>query len=346
MLVGIPGAMAALTTAFLIYLGYFVAVPVWAEKAIGIAVLLGLAFVNTRGVKQGAGVQNLFTVLKVTGLLALVVLAVATQRGDAANFLPLAPASFSTGLLTAIGVAMISTLFAYDGWHFVGFVAGEIRDPGRNVARSILIGVFVVIVAYVAANLAYIFVLGPDGIAASNRVATDAMTAMIGPFGGTLMTLAILCSIFGAISANVLAGPRVFFAMARDGRLFPALAAVHPRFETPARAIWALAGWAGLLTLTGGFEHLITMSQFANWIFFTMVVLSVVILRRTRPDAPRPYRVTGYPWTVIVFVAVSSVFVINTLVEAPASSLLGLTLLLLGIPFYFRNRGASPPRTP
>lgn len=346
MLVGIPGAMAALTTAFLLYLGYFIAMPVWAEKAVGIAVLLGLAFVNTRGVKQGAGVQNLFTVLKVGGLATLVVLAVVMQRGEASNFLPLAPPTFSFGVLTAIGVAMISTLFAYDGWHFVGFVAGEIRDPGRNVARSILTGVFVVILAYVAANLAYIFVLGPEGIAASSRVATDAMTVMIGPIGGTLMTLAILCSIFGAISANVLAGPRVFFAMARDGRLFPSLAAVHPRFETPARAIWALAGWAGVLTLTGGFEHLITMSQFANWIFFTMVVLSVVILRRTRPDAPRPYRVAGYPWTVIVFVVVSSVFVINTLVEAPASSLLGLALLLLGVPIYFRHRRAAPPRTP
>jgi APA family basic amino acid/polyamine antiporter len=119
--------------------------------------------------------------------------------------------------------------------------------------------------------------------------------------------------------------------------LFPWLAAVHPRFETPAHAIWALAGWAGVLTLTGGFAHLITMSQFANWIFFTMVVLAVVILRRTRPDLPRPYRVPAYPFTVVVFVVVSSVFVVNTLVVAPASSLLGLGLLLLGVPFYFRR---------
>ena len=342
MLVVIPGALAALTTAFLLYLGHFVAMPPWAQKGFGIGVLLGLALVNARGVKQGASVQNLFTVLKVTGLAALVGLAVVTQRGEASNFLPLAPASFSGGVLAAMGVAMISTLFAYDGWHFVGFVAGEMRDPARNVARSILIGVVVVIVTYVAANLAYFFVLGPEGIAASERVATDAMTAMIGPTGGTLMTLAILCSIFGAISANVLAGPRVFFAMARDGRLFPWLAAVHPRYETPAHAIWALAAWAGVLTLTGGFEHLITMSQFANWIFFTMVVLSVVILRRRRPHAPRPYRVGGYPWTVIVFVGVSSVFVINTLVEAPASSLLGLALLLLGVPFYFRRGRPAP----
>jgi amino acid transporter len=298
-----------------------------------------------RGAKQGAGVQNLFTLLKVGGLAALVVLAAALGDGDVSNFQPIAPTAWTGGVLAAAGVAMISTLFAYDGWHFVGFVAGEIRDPARNIARSIFIGVFVIIAAYVAANLAYIYILGQAGIVASERVATDAMAAMIGPAGATLMTLAILCSIFGAISANVLAGPRVFFAMARDGRLWPSLAAVHPRFETPARAIWALAAWAGVLTLTGGFEHLITMSQFANWIFFTMVVFGVIVLRRTRPGHPRPYRVTGYPWTVLVFVLVSSVFVVNTLVAAPGSSLLGLGLLLLGVPLYFRRQASRTTTT-
>jgi APA family basic amino acid/polyamine antiporter len=338
MLVVIPGSLAALTAALLLYLGYFVDLPFWAQKAVGVVVLLGLAFVNTRGARQGAGVQNLFTVLKVGGLAALVLLACVTPHGSTSNFLPLAPAGVSTSLLGAIGLAMISTLFAYDGWHFVGFVAGEMRQPERNVARSILVGVAVVIAAYVTANLAYIFVLGQARIAASPRVATDAMAVMIGPAGATAMTLAILCSIFGAISANVLAGPRVFFAMARDGRLFPWLAAVHPRHQTPAHAIWALAGWAAALTLTGGFEHLITMAQFANWIFFTFVVSSVIVLRRTRPDAVRPYRVSGYPWTVLVFVVVSSVFVLNTLIEAPGSSLLGLGLLLAGVPLYFWRR--------
>jgi APA family basic amino acid/polyamine antiporter len=233
---------------------------------------------------------------------------------------------------------MISTLFAYDGWHFVGFVAGEIRDPQRTVPRSIFLGVFIVIAIYVAANVAYIYVLGQERIAASERVAADAMAAMIGPVGATLITLAILCSTFGAISANVLAGPRVLFAMARDGTLFSSLAHVHARYETPANAIWALAIWSGVLTLTGGYEHLITMSQFANWIFFTMVISSVMVLRHTHPEWPRPYRVAGYPFTVIVFALVSSAFVVNTLVESVWSSLLGLGLLLLGVPFYLRSK--------
>jgi APA family basic amino acid/polyamine antiporter len=155
------------------------------------------------------------------------------------------------------------------------------------------------------------------------------------------MSLVILCSIVGAISANVLAGPRVLFAMGRDVRVFARMAAVNPRHETPAAAIWTVAAWAGVLTLTGGFEHLITMSQFANWIFFTMVVASVVVLRKRQPDRPRPYRVTAYPFTVVVFVLVSSFFVANTLIESPASSLFGLGLLALGIPFYSISRSHS-----
>ena len=185
MLVVIPGSLAALSSAFLLYLEQFVPLTLWEEKSLGIAVLLGLGFVNARGVKQGAGVQNLFTVLKVAGLAGLVGLAVVTGRGDTAHFLPLAPAQVSSSVLSALGVAMISTLFAYDGWHFVGFVAGEIDDPQRNVPRSILLGIFVVVLVYVAANLAYIFVLGQPRIASSGRVAADAMSAMIGPPGAT-----------------------------------------------------------------------------------------------------------------------------------------------------------------
>jgi APA family basic amino acid/polyamine antiporter len=340
MLVAIPASIAALTSVFLLYLQLFVPLTVPLEKALGIAVLSGLAFVNARGAKLGAGVQNTFTVLKVAGLLGLIAFALITRVGDPANLLPLAPAQLSGSLLTAIGLAMISTLFAYDGWQFVSLLAGEVRDPGRNVPRSIITGVLVVIALYVSANLAYIYVLGQARIAGAERVAADAMREMIGPAGATLIAGVILCSTFGAISANVLAGPRVLFAMGRDGLLFPQLARVHPRHETPSTAIWALALWSAVLTLTGGYEHLITLSGFANWIFFTMIVLSVIVLRRRHPEWARPYRVTGYPVTVIVFVLVSSVFVLNTLVEAPGSSLMGLGLLLLGVPFYIRSRRA------
>ena len=338
MLVVVPGAMAALTSAFLLYLKLFVPMSLWVEKFAGIAVLGSLAFVNARGAKLGAGVQNVFTVIKVAGLLALVALAVVTGRGAPSHFAPVLPDHFSGSVLTSIGLAMISTLFAYDGWQFVSFMAGEIRDPRRNLPRSIILGVLIVIAVYVSANLAYIYVLGQPGIGSSERVAADAMSVIVGPAGATIITLVILCSTFGALSANVLAGPRVFFAMGLDGVLFRKLADIHPRYETPATAIWALAIWAGLLTLTGGYEHLITMSQFANWIFFTMIVLSVMVLRRKHPDWERPYRAFGYPFTVIVFVLVSSAFVVNTLVESARSSVMGLGLLLLGVPFYLWSK--------
>ena len=338
MLVAIPASIAALTSVFLLYLQLFLPLTPAAGKALGIGMLAGLAFVNVRGAKQGAGVQNTFTILKVAGLAGLIGAAALTGAGDLSNLTPLAPERLSGSLLTAIGLAMISTLFAYDGWQFVSLLAGEIRDPGRNVPRSIIVGVLVVMALYVAANLAYISVLGQPRIAGAERVAADAMQAMIGPAGATLIAAVILCSTFGAISANVLAGPRVLFAMGRDGLLFPGLARIHPRHDTPSTAIWALALWSGVLTLTGGYEHLITMSGFANWIFFTMIVVSVIVLRRRHPEWVRPYRVTGYPVTVIVFVLVSSVFVLNTLVESPRSSLMGLGLLLLGVPFYLRSR--------
>ncbi len=337
-LVIIPGAIAALTTAFLIYLKYFLPLGAAAEKAVGLGLLVLLAAVNCRGVRWGAWVQNLFTFLKVAGLAGLVGLALLLQRGDSANFLPLWPANFSPGVLTAVGASMISVLFAYDGWHFVGFVGGEIRDPHRNIPRGIALGVFIVIAVYVSANLAYLFVLGQAGIAASERVAAAAMSKMIGPAGAALISLAILCSTFGATGANVLAGPRVFYAMARDRVFFPGLAWIHPSYQTPARAICLLCGWAGLLTLTGGYEHLITMAMFAAWIQFAMAIASVIVLRRKHPEWDRPYRVPGYPWTALVFVLVASVFVINTLVESPRSSLLGLFIVVAGLPFYLHWR--------
>ncbi|HEY7817120.1 MAG TPA: amino acid permease [Vicinamibacteria bacterium] len=340
-LVVIPGSMAALTTAFLLYLGHFFPLPPATAKALGIVVLLVLAYVNSRGVRWGANVQNGFTLLKAGSLLALVAAALATQRGTVENFFPIAPDRFDLDVFGAIGVAMISVLFAYDGWHFVGFVAGEMKDPARNVHRSILIGILIMISLYVAVNLAYFFALGQEGIAASDRVASDAVSAMIGPAGASLIALAIMCSTFGANAANMLAGPRVLFAMARDHLVPGVLAEVHPRFASPANAIWFLAIWASILTLTGGYEHLITMAMFANWILFTMVAYSVVVLRRLHPEWPRPYRVPFYPLPVVVFVLVAAVFVLNTLVESTRSSLFGLVIQAVGVGFYLVWRSSS-----
>ncbi len=346
LLVVIAAPIAALTAAFLMYLKYFIPLSPRPEKALGIAVILLLAVINCRGALWGAWVQNLFAFLKLGGLAALVVLAVLRHPpgATATHLLPAWPAAYRPGLVAAIGVAMISTLFAYDGWHFVGFTAGEIRKPQRNIPLGILLGVFVVIGVYVSANLAYIYVLGQPAIAGSSRVATDAMIAIVGPAGGGVITFAILCSIFGAIAANVLAGPRIFFALARDNGFFRWASDIHPRYQTPANAITIMSLWAAVLTLTGGYEHLITMAMFAGWILFAMAVAAVIVLRRTHPEWPRPYRLPGYPWTALVFIAVSIAFVVNTLVESPRSSLLGLALVLSGVPVYF-GAGRKTPKT-
>jgi APA family basic amino acid/polyamine antiporter len=343
MLVVIPGSMAALTTAFLLYLGHFFPLPPAVAKALGMAVLLVLAYVNSRGVRWGANVQNGFTLLKAGSLLALVAAALITGRGTIENLFPLAPEQMELDLFGAVGFAMISVLFAYDGWHFVGFMAGEMRDPARNVPRSIFSGIVIMIALYAAVNLAYFFALGHAAIAASDRVASDAMSAMIGPAGASLIALAILCSTFGANAANMLAGPRVLFAMARDGLVFGKFAEIHPRFASPANAIWLLAIWASILTLTGGYEHLITMAMFANWILFTMVAYSVVVLRRRHPEWPRPYRVPLYPLPVVVFVLVAAAFVVNTLVGSTRSSLLGLGIQAVGVLFYLLRSRPLPP---
>jgi APA family basic amino acid/polyamine antiporter len=307
------------------------------------AVLLVLAYVNSRGVRWGANVQNGFTLLKAGSLLALVAAALITGRGTIENLFPLAPEQMELDLFGAVGFAMISVLFAYDGWHFVGFMAGEMRDPARNVPRSIFSGIVIMIALYAAVNLAYFFALGHAAIAASDRVASDAMSAMIGPAGASLIALAILCSTFGANAANMLAGPRVLFAMARDGLVFGKFAEIHPRFASPANAIWLLAIWASILTLTGGYEHLITMAMFANWILFTMVAYSVVVLRRRHPEWPRPYRVPLYPLPVVVFVLVAAAFVVNTLVGSTRSSLLGLGIQAVGVLFYLLRSRPLPP---
>jgi APA family basic amino acid/polyamine antiporter len=343
MLVVIPGSMAALTTAFLLYLGHFFPLHPAVAKGLGMAVLLVLAYVNSRGVRWGANVQNGFTLLKAGSLLALVAAALITGRGTIENLFPLAPEQMELDLFGAVGFAMISVLFAYDGWHFVGFMAGEMRDPARNVPRSIFSGIVIMIALYAAVNLAYFFALGHAAIAASDRVASDAMSAMIGPAGASLIALAILCSTFGANAANMLAGPRVLFAMARDGLVFGKFAEIHPRFASPANAIWLLAIWASILTLTGGYEHLITMAMFANWILFTMVAYSVVVLRRRHPEWPRPYRVPLYPLPVVVFVLVAAAFVVNTLVGSTRSSLLGLGIQAVGVLFYLLRSRPLPP---
>src|SRR5712691_11848126 len=300
-----------------------------------VAMIAAVAAVNIRGVRQAASVQNWSTALKVGALLALAVAGLALgdgfHRSDARAFTtPLSFASFS-----AAGVALLGVLWAYEGWQNVTNSAGEARDPQRTFARGIVLGTAALVAIYLTANVGYVAALGASGVAASDRVAADAVRALFGPPAAKLVTLAILVSIFSAANGLALTGPRTYFAMARDGVFFRSLGDVHPRFGTPALAVGFSAVWAMLLAVSGTFEQLFTYVVFASWIFAALAAASVFVLRRRRPDALRPFRVPGYPVTPALFIAAAAAIVGNTIVARPVQALIGLGIVATGVPAYF-----------
>jgi len=328
------GGTATLAVAFANYLGELVPLAPAAHKLAGIAMVAAVAAVNIRGVRQAASVQNWSTGLKVGALLALAVAGIALgggfHRSDARAFTtPLSLAS-----LSAAGVALLGVLWAYEGWQNVTNSAGEARDPQRTFARGIVFGTAALVAIYLTANAGYVAALGAAGVAATDRVAADAVRTLFGSGAARLVTLVILVSIVSAANGMALTGPRMYFAMARDGVFFRSLAGVHPRFGTPAFAVAVSAVWAMLLALSGTFEQLFTYVVFASWIFAALASASVFVLRRRRPDAPRPFRVPGYPVTPALFIAAAAGIVINTIVARPVQGLIGLGIVATGVPAY------------
>jgi APA family basic amino acid/polyamine antiporter len=237
---------------------------------------------------------------------------------------------------------MIAVLWAYEGWQYITFSAGETVDPQRNFPRGLIIGTAALIALYVLANLAYVAALGPAAVAASDRVAAESVRTLLGPTAGKIIALTIVISIFSAANGLALTAPRAYYSMARDGVFFKKLAEVHPRFGTPAWAIIASTIWAMILTATGTFEQLFTYVVFAGWIFYALGALAVFTYRRTRPDTPRPFRVPGYPVTPILFVLSAGALVVNTIVTQPARAAVGLGVVLAGAPVYLLWRKRAP----
>jgi APA family basic amino acid/polyamine antiporter len=333
--VGTSGSIATLAAALPIYVGGFLPLTPAAGKAIGIAAIALFTGVNLLGVRHGARTQNVLTALKVGGLVAMVaaVFLLPSPPRPAGGALP-GPVGFA-----AFGTALVAVLWAYEGWHDVSFAAGEMREPQRNFPRGLIGGTAVIIVLYLAANLAYLHVLSPQEIASSERVALTAIRRVAGETGARLLTAAILCSILGAMNALVLAGPRAYYQMAKDGLLFERFGRVHPSWRTPAEAILLQGAWSILLVLfIGGFSQLFTYVIFGAWIFYAAAVAGVLVLRRKEPALPRPFRVPGYPLVPILFVAGAAFLVLNTLVATPRESLIGLSFIGLGIPVYFLSR--------
>ena len=329
----ISAAIAWLSITFTTYLGYFVPLSTAASKAIAVGLIAAVTLINYRGVAAGAAVQKAFTLLKVLGLAVLVAAACFSTPHHA----PAVQASSGAGAitLTGFGVAMIACLLSYDGWVALSFVAGEVKDPKRNLPLALAVGLALAIAIYVVANVAYLRVLTPQEIAAAPRVGALVAERTMGTAGGAFVSATILLSIVGAINGWAMATPRIYFAQARDGLFFRRFAAVHPRFQTPYLSIVMFGAWSALLAITGTYETLASYAMYAAWIFYGLTAFAVPVLRRKQPNRPRPYRMTGYPVTLVVFGAVALGFVVNTIVATPGPAIAGTLLIAAGVPVYF-----------
>ena len=298
------------------------------------------------GVKAGAMFSNIFTVLKLLGIAGLVGVGLALGSSGTTDF-SLTLAGAPSGLWNALALGMVGVLWSYGGWQHATYASAEVKNPQRTLPLAMILGTAAVTAIYLLANLAYMFMLTPAQMAASPRVAADAVSTLLGPVGGSLISLAIVISTFGVIGIYTLTAPRIYYAMAADGVFFRKVAEIHPRFGTPAFSIMLQSLWAAVLVLFWGtFENLISYVVFTDWIFFALAGASVIVLRRKMPDAPRPYRVPGYPWVPLFFVGTSAWFVAMTLVAKPAQAWAGLGFLGLGVPVYYYWKRTSTRGAP
>jgi APA family basic amino acid/polyamine antiporter len=330
------GSIATLSMAFSSkYLPYFVPLSPVGIKLVALVLITALVAVNYVGTRYGAALQNTLMFIKFGAIVAVTGVVFLFADGNSANFAtPAVSQVATTGIVGAFGLALVRSLWAYKGWEVTTFSAGELKNPARNLPLGLFAGTLLVIALYLATNLAYLYVFPAGVLATSTRVAADAMKLVVGPIGGSIIAVVILCSIAGAANGNVLTAPRVFFAMAKDGLFFPKLAAVHPKFLTPHVSILATGAWAAVLSLSGTFEQLATYVIFGQWIFFGLTAGAVMVLRRTRPDLARPYRTPGYPFTPILFILAALFISVNTLILQPINALAGLGIIVLGVPAY------------
>jgi APA family basic amino acid/polyamine antiporter len=353
LLIFFSGGIAAVAVGFAEYLSYFapalsparvlwsLATPAgsWSISAgqiVAVTSIAALAAINYIGVRSGNRVNVVLTIAKVAGLAALPILALLSSASATPAWLPVVPDVARP--FAAFGVAMIAVLWANDAWYSVTWIAGEMRNPERDLPRALIGGIALLTVIYLVVNLAYLYALPIEQLRGVSRVAEHAATALVGPSGATFVALTVVISTFGCNNAAILAGARLLFAMARDGVFLPLAAYVHPRYRTPSTAIVAIAGWASLLALSGSYEQLFTYVMFASILLHMLGALGVLRLRRAQPDTPRPYRVWGYPFVPVLYSVASGAFVVNTLFERPTESLAGVAFLALGLPVYWYSK--------
>ena len=336
-----PSALGAIAMLFAEYLGEFLPLGTGGVRVVAALAIVTLAAANIRSVSWGAAVQNASTAAKVAALVGLA--AVAFVLGDGSRGALAQPISFAPLSWSGFGIALVSVMWAYDGWADLTFIGGEVKDPTRTLPRALLGGTAAIVVIYLVVNAAYLFVLPVAEMAGRPLVAADAARAIFGEAGASVVAAMVMVSAFGALNGATMTGPRILFAMADDGLFFRPIAAVHGRWRTPWAAI-ALAAALGVgYVSVRSFEQLADAFILGIWPFYALTVLAVFTLRQTRPELERPYRTVGYPWVPIVFLVASVAMLLNALLEEPGSTLFGFGIIALGVPVFYAWRRVRGP---
>jgi len=353
------GSIAALSVASAAYTGNIIpaisqqhvifslaGVPFTRAHAVGLLLIAILTYVNVFGLRWGALLQNISTWTKFTAMAVFVVLGFAIGKGHWSNFSAGAPGGLSMGLtpgqlISAFGVGLIAVFWAYDGWVYITWVAGEVKDPRRNVPLAMVLGVVVVGTIYLAMNMTYVYALPLNEVAKYETIAHAAAAALFSPGAAVWLSAMIAISCFSAAAACTLSGSRVYLAMAQDGVFFRRMAVIHPKWRTPAFSLIGQGVWAAVLTMSGRYDQLYTYVIFGMVLSYTLTVIGLFVLRWKRPDVPRPYRCTGYPWLPAIYVLVGVAWTLNTIIQRPTEAFWGATIVLLGVPGYlYWKRGS------
>jgi APA family basic amino acid/polyamine antiporter len=352
------GTIAALSVASAAYMGQII--PVISQEhvvfavagitftrahVVGLVLIVVLTYVNVVGLRWGALLQNVSTWTKFTAMAAFVVLGFAIGKGSWGNFsghgvgltMGLGPGQF----ISALGVGLIAVFWAYDGWVYITWVAGEVKEPRRNVPLAMVLGILVVGVIYMAMNMTYVYAMPLTEVAKHETIAHAAAASLFSPGAAVWLSATIAISCFSAAATCTLSGARVYLAMAQDGAFFKRMAVIHPKWRTPAFSLIGQGIWAALLTVSGRYDQLYTYVIFGMVLSYTLTVIGLFVLRWRRPDIPRPYRCTGYPWLPGIYVLIGGAWTLNTIITRPTEALAGMGIILIGVPGYLYWKRAS-----
>ncbi|HEX3319823.1 MAG TPA: amino acid permease [Terriglobales bacterium] len=356
------GTIAALAVASAAYMGQivpvisqehvvttFIGITVTRAHLVGLLLIVILTLVNVFGLRWGALLQNVSTWTKFTAMAAFVLLGFTIGKGSWSHFSLAGTGGLSMGLspgawISAFGVGLIAVFWAYDGWVYITWVSGEVKNPERNVPRAMVLGILAVAAIYIAMNMTYVYAMPLSEIARHETIAHAAAAALFSPQAAFWLSAMIAISCFSAAATCTLSGARVYMAMAQDGAFFRSMAKVHPKWRTPAFSLIGQGIWAAILTMSGRYDQLYTYVIFGMVLSYTMTVIGLFILRRKHPDIERPVRCVGYPWIPALYVLAGGAWTLNTIITRPKEALAGAAIVLLGIPGYLYWKASAKKR--